>query len=165
MQWHLDNDSTWPALETFLKSHLTPLFKDDNIRHHFIQTAFKGRSGAIKPAIGAALSVWRITTWGTGPQIWIDNLNNAAAIFSKTTKVIVVNRRIARSFEMLPSRQDYKDALEMLMMHELLHWTIDQIGGTSDHSARGGDDIVYEFERAIYSDAEARDRTLEKMNN
>jgi len=164
MQWHPDNDSIWPEFEKFLKSHIPSALGNETTRHHFIQTLLKGSgTGALKPMMSAGMSLWMINTWGVGPQIWVDTLRGAAALFNKTAKVIVVNRRIVRTFEVYPTKQDYVDALEMLMLHELLHWGIDWIGGTSEHSARGGNDIVYDFEKAVYSDAEKRDRTLDNM--
>lgn len=104
--------------------------------------------------------------WNTPPPIWVDVLKNAAAIFSKTEKVIVVNVRIIRTFERSPARQEYREALEMLMLHELLHWLIDHLGGTSEHGPRDDAtrrDPVYEFEAAAYANPPALDRTLDRM--
>jgi len=165
MRWHEKNEDTWPRFEDFLKVHVPGVLAKDDVRGHFVRTAFKGfPSGPLKPVIGMSLSIFLIRNWGMGPAIWVDRLENAAAIFSKTEKVIVFNRRIIRTFERESTRTDYRGALEMLVLHELLHWAIDNIGGTSDHAPRGGNDLVYDFENAVYPDATTRDRTLEGMN-
>jgi hypothetical protein len=164
MRWHLSNDRPWPGFEGFLKSHVPSVFTNQTIMHHFSQTAFKARNtGPMQPRIGVAASIMQIRTWGMDPQIWVDRLEGQAALFSPKAKVIVVNKRIVQTFENAPTKQAYKDALEMLMLHELLHWTIDQINGTNKHAADHSDP-VYAFEKAVYADADVRDMTLNKMD-
>lgn len=167
MKWHPDNTETWPEFEKFLREHLPRAINQDSIGGPFRQTALDQlSSGPLKPFVGVAAKIMTGFMWPTDPPIWVDNLKKAAAIFSTTHKVIVVSRRIVNSFEKSPSRQDFRNALEMLMLHELLHWLIHDLGGKTDHFPRGDKrDAVYNFENAAFTDCESRDKTLEIMNS
>ena len=136
------------------------------IRKPFRQTALdQVSSGPVKPVAAVEAKIVIGFMWPMDPPIWVDRLNNAAAIYNKTHKVIVVNQRIVRNFERSPLRQDFRNALEMLMLHELLRWLIDDLGGKSEHFPRGDKrDAVYNFENAAFTDCENRNKTLEIMN-
>lgn len=166
MKWHPDNTETWSEFEKFLREHLPRAINKTSIGKPFRQTALdQVSSGPLKPSAAVEAKITICFMWPTDPPIWVDHLNNAAAIFNKIHKVIVVNRRIVKSFEVSPSRQDFRNALEMLMLHELLHWLIHDLGGKTEHFPRGDKrDAVYNFENTAFSDSEDRNKTLERMN-
>lgn len=166
MKWHRDNTETWSEFEKFLRQHLPRAISQASIGKPFRQTALdQVSSGPLKPVVSVASKIMIGFMWPTDPHIWVDRLDNAAAIYSMTNKVIVVNRRIVKNFERSPLRQDFRNALEMLMLHELLHWLIHDLGGKTEHFPRGDKrDAVYNFENAAFTDWENRNRTLEIMN-
>ncbi len=168
MQWYLkkeepdDSVETWPAFEELLRTQLSAAMKKPGIAKPFLIVAATGVPWTQKASEPTTLMSG--LGWNTAPSIWVDQTKHAA-FFSKSAAVIVVNRRIVRTFEQSPKNQSYRGALEMLMLHELLHWLIHTLGGITEHKPRGvAGDAVYGFEDAAYPDAAARSLTLERMN-
>lgn len=156
-------EARWPAFGPFLRTQLPAALKRPAVARPFLVVAATEVPLARKFAVPTTLMSG--LAWHTAPPVWVDQTEHAA-FFSKSAGVIVVNRRIVRTFERSPNNQDYRGALEMLMLHELLHWLIHTLGGITEHKGRGqGGDAVYGFEDAAYPDAAARGATLESMNH
>lgn len=135
---------------------------NDRTKTAFLRVAVQG-SGPMqsKAAIGTIKMGF---VWGTPPVIWVDKLQSAAAIYSTKAKLIVVSDRVAKNFERNPTKVEYQKAFEVLILHEMLHWAIDIVGGVSEHGpVDSPKDPVYGFEREAFPDYRARNLTIEQM--
>jgi hypothetical protein len=118
---------------------------------------------AAKPKVAVEAAMLTARTWGGEPTIRVAMLD-AWGKYNEKTKEISVHWPLVKIFESAPSREDYQRALEMTIMHELLHWVIHRCGGSFDHSNDRDSDPIYRFEKEAYVDAAVRHRTLGQMN-
>src|SRR5262245_20723480 len=132
MKWQTANDeTTWPNIGTFLKRDLRALLFKEATQAPFLDIACKNStSGTLKKVAAVTLAMNSGILWGTDPPFRVAGPSAAyEAHYSKSENLIYLNLGIATIFEKYAANQEYRNAVEMIMLHELLHWVIESVGG------------------------------------
>lgn len=144
----------YPALVDFLRS-MKGLFGKNPIFLNYTDTAVQLSPDRSKP-LAHVLAVSSIQ-WDCEPSVYVDKASWCGqGCYRPGEGGVQLDELLVQCFvEDLKnpgqkSVQTIKKAVQMLVLHEMLHWLLHETGGKSDHTPDRKKDPIYGFEERAY---------------